>query len=499
MDRRKFLQQSALATGSLLSIKNRRVQAAQSLASAGVVSSEEITSARFPKDFLWGTATSAYQVEGAWNVDGKGESIWDRWAHAPGHIKGNSNGNVACDQYRRYKEDVALMKRLNLKTFRFSISWPRVLPNGTGPLNSLGLDYYKRLADTLVEAGIRPFCTLYHWDLPQALEDKGGWPNRDLASYYADYAGMMAKHLGDRITVWAPFNMPWYFLHHGYVGGNHPPGRTNVDDFLRALHTVGLAQGMAYRSLKTASSKATVGSAYSYEPTYPKTDSTADRDAAWRYHILNNLFFLHASLHGDYPKAFAGEVPYETMGFKPGDEKTLKVPLDWVGVHYYFRLAVSAVSHAPQPVAGARNADPLAQFRIERFNEGPATEGGLEMWPRGFYDTLMQLSRDYDHPIIEITETGGVFNDAPGPDGQIHDARRIDFYRRHLAAMANAIRDGARVRAYHAWSLIDNFEWSDGFTARYGLTWVDFATQKRIVKDSGHWYSRVAAANRLDV
>lgn len=498
MDRRTFLQKSALATGALFSTNNGIAQAAGSATAPGEGSPEEIPVARFPKDFLWGAATSAYQVEGAWNADGKGESIWDRWAHAPGKIKGDSNGDVSCDQYHHYKDDVALMKRLNLKSFRFSISWPRVMPNGAGPINMKGLDYYKRLTNALHDAGIRPFCTLYHWDLPQALEDKGGWPNRDLASYYADYAGAMAKHLGDRITVWAPFNMPWYFLHRGYVRGIHPPGRTNVDDFLRALHTVGLAQGMAYRSLKAASSKATVGSAYSYEPIYPKTDTAADRDAAWRYHMLNNLFFLHASRHGDYPKAFAGEVPYEALGFKPGDEKTLKVPLDWVGAHYYLRLAASAAAQPAQP-AGSRNPDPLAQVRLEQLHEGPRTDGGFEMWPRGFYDMLMQLTRDYDRPFIEITETGGVFNNAPGPDGKIHDQRRIGFYRQHLAEMARAMRDGARVRAYHAWSLLDNFEWSDGYTARYGLTWVDFATQKRIVKDSGEWYGRVAASGHLNV
>jgi len=499
MDRRKFLQDSLLATGSILSTHNGSAQAVGPAATPGTVAPEEIAKARFPTDFLWGAATSAYQVEGAWNVDGKGESIWDRWAHSPGKIIGDCNGDVACDQYHRYKDDVALMKQLNLKSYRFSISWPRVLPGGTGPVNAKGLDYYKRLADALHAASIRPFCTLYHWDLPQALEDKGGWPNRDLANYFADYAGLMAKHLGDRITVWAPFNMPWYFLHHGYARGTHPPGRTNIDDFLRSLHTVGLAQGLAYRSLKASSSRATVGSAYSYEPTYGKTDRAADWDAAWRYHMLNNLFFLHASRHGDYPKAFAGEVPYEAMGFKPGDEKLLKVPLDWIGVHYYLRLAVSAAAKATQPASGTCNPDPLAQVRVDRYSDGPRTDGGFEIWPRGFYDMLMQLSRDYDHPIIEITETGGVFMDAPGADGQVHDQRRIDFYRGHLAEMSRAIRDGARVRAYHAWSLLDNFEWSDGFTARYGLTWVDFETQKRTVKDSGQWYGRVAAANQLNV
>ncbi len=499
MDRRTFLQNSLLAAGGVLSANKGLTQAAASPTAAGTISAEEIAKARFPADFLWGMATSSYQVEGAWNADGKGESIWDRWAHTPGKIKDGSNADVACDQYHRYKEDVVLLKRLNQKSYRFSISWPRVLPNGTGPLNLKGLDYYKRLADALLEAGIRPFCTLYHWDLPQALEDRGGWPNRDLASYYADFAGQMAKHLGDRITVWAPFNMPTYFLYRGYARGSLPPGRANVDDYLRAAHTLGLAQGLAYRSLKAASTKATVGSAYSYEPAYPKNDNAADRDAAWRFHMLRNVFYLHASRYGDYPKAFAGEVPYEAMGFRPGDEKILRVRLDWVGVHYYLRLAISAASHPAQPASGARNPDPWAQFRVEQFNEGPRTDGGSEMWPRGFYDMLMQLTRDYDRPIIEITETGGVFAAAPGPDGHVHDQRRIEFYCAHLAELARALRDGARVRAYHAWSLLDNFEWSEGYTARYGLTWVDFSTLKRTVKNSGLWYGRVSAANRLDV
>ena len=280
--------------------------------------------------------------------------------------------------------------------------------------------------------------------------------------------------------------------------GRYPPGRANVDDFLRAVHTLGLAQGLAYRSIKAASPKATVGSAYGYEPAYPKTDSVVDRDAAWRFHMLRNVFYLHASRHGDYPKAFAGEVPYEAMGFRPGDEKILKVPLDWLGVHYYLRLAISAATHVAQPAPGARNPDPMAQFQVEQCKEGQRTDGGFEIWPPGLYDALMQLTRDYDRPIIEITETGGVFADAPGPDGQVHDQRRINFYREHLAEMARAIRDGARVRAYHAWSLLDNFEWSDGYTARYGLAWVDFSTRKRTVKDSGLWYGRVSAANRLD-
>ena len=260
------------------------------------------------------------------------------------------------------------------------------------------------------------------------------------------------------------------------------------------------ARGPSGDILAAITDKATLGSAYAYEPAYPKTESDADRAAAESFHLLNNVFFLHAARHGDYPTlAFHSGVPYETMGFRPGDEKTLQVPLDWIGVHYYERLAVSASGAALQPAAGQRNADPFASLRTEHFNEGLRTDSGIKVWPRGFYDLLMRISRDYDHPIIEITETGGVYFDAPGADGLIHDQRRIDFYRQHLAEMARAMSDGARVRAYHAWSLLDNFEWKDGFALRMGLTYVDFATQKRTVKDSGYWYGRVAAAGRLDV
>jgi len=398
MDRRKFLRNSLLATGGAWAARNGMAQMASTAA-------KSLVSPAFPNDFLWGAATSAYQVEGAWNIDGKGESIWDRWAHTPGKISDGTTGDVACDQYHLYKEDVALLKQLNLKSYRFSISWPRVLPSGTGALNEKGLDYYKRLTDALLEAGIRPFCTLYHWDLPQALEDKGGWPNRDLASYYADYVGLMAKHLGDRIDVWAPFNMPAWFTEAGYGRGWSAPGRANVVDHLRAMHTVALAQGMGYRAIKAASSRATVGCAAEIEPAYPLTNSEADRQAAERFHALHNVFFLHAARHGDYPKAFPGGVPYKAMGFRSGDEKTLKVPLDWLGVHYYLRLSVAAAQ--PATPAPGEPVDPMSQFRVGQYHEGPRTDSGSEIWPQGLYDLLMRLTRDYDHPIIEITETSG--------------------------------------------------------------------------------------------
>jgi beta-glucosidase len=480
----------------------------------GVIPTAEIEAARFPSSFLWGAATSAYQVEGAWNEDGKGESIWDREAHTPGRIKDGSSADVACDQYHRYKEDVALLKRLNLKSYRFSTSWPRIQPAGTGPVNPKGIDYYSRLVDALLEAGIRPFCTIYHWDLPQALEDRGGWPNRDLADYFADFAGLLAKHLGDRVTVWAPFNMPANFTEFGYGWGSQPPHRTGTSLFLKAAHTVNLAQGQAFRALKAASPKATVGSAYGAEPVYPKTNSEADRAAAARFDALHNRLFIEPALRGVYPKAaLLGEQHYEAMGFKPGDESVMSAPLDWVGIHYYLRLIVSATETGARATPGAATGagaatspapqgsvpDPMTGIRVEQANEGPSTDGGLEMWPRGLYDLLMQFTRDYDRPIIEITESGGSFMEQPDASGRIADQRRIEFYRQHLAELARAMRDGARVRAYHAWSLLDNFEWEAGYTARFGLTHVDFATQKRTIKDSGLWFSRVAAAGRLTV
>jgi beta-glucosidase len=288
------------------------------------------------------------------------------------------------------------------------------------------------------------------------------------------------------------------FTYYGYGNGWDVPHRSSIDLFLKAAHTVNLAQGMAFRAIKAASSKATVGSAFGIEPIYPKTNSEADRAAAERLHAARNLYCIDPAFYGAYPrKAFIGEIPYEAMGFKPGDEKIMKVPLDWVGVHYYLRLIASDASNGAPP--DSLSHDPRAQIRTEMANEGPKTDGGAEMWPHGLYDMMMQLTRDYNHPIIEITETGGSFMETPDSNGRVADPRRIEFYRQHLAELARAMADGARVRAYHAWTLLDNFEWAEGYTRRMGLTYVDFATQKRTVKDSGLWYSRVAAAGRLDV
>jgi beta-glucosidase len=515
MNRRQFLGSSIAAAGAATLGRSRpaRGEAIPAVGSEylrNATAAGDVDDARFPDGFLWGMATASYQVEGAWNEDAKGESIWDRYAHGVGHIKGGDTGDVACDHYHLYRQDIALLKRLNQKSYRFSISWPRIQPDGTGTPNLKGIDHYKRVMEDVLEVGIRPFCTLYHWDLPQWLEDKGGWPNRDLAGYFSEYAGILAEHLGDLITVWAPFNMPWAFTYYGYGIGIHPPNRANFDDFLKALHTVSLAQGESFRAIKAASSQATVGSAYSMAPGYPKTDSEADIAATARYHAMNNTFFLHAALKGEYPKAFVGEPPYERMGVKPGDDKIMLAPLDWVGFHYYTRRIVSDAGGAKgsalhygteiEADTGDTNGrDPYTRFHAVMPSEGPLTHAGLEVWPKGIYDLVTQISKEYDHPVIEITECGCCYMDTPysKASGSIPDERRTQFFKGILAELSRAIADGAKVRAFHAWSLMDNFEWTDGYSQRYGLTYVDFRDQKRTVKDSGLWYGHVAATNRL--
>jgi beta-glucosidase len=409
VDRRQFISNLLATAGSALVGRFAFQSSAHadsgngSQAVPGSVPSIEINKARFPDGFLWGMATASYQVEGAWNEDGKGESIWDRFSHTVGKVKGGATGDVACDQYHRYPEDIAILKRLNQRSYRFSISWPRIQPSGIGKPNQKGLDHYSRLIDAILEAGIRPFCTLYHWDLRQALEDRGGWPNRDLAAYFADYAGILAKHLSDRITVWAPFNMPWTIAYLGYAVGTFPPGRASYTDFLKAAHTINLAQGQAFRAIKAASSRVTVGGAYGMAPAYAKTDSEADRAAAARYHAMNNIYFLEAAIHGRYPNAFVVATPHEAMGFRPGDEKIMQVPLDWIGFHYYTRRIVSDVSGASH--AGANfgteieadtsgGRDPYTRFHAEMPTEGPLTDAGLDsgLW----YGRLAATNRLYE-------------------------------------------------------------------------------------------------------
>jgi beta-glucosidase len=431
----------------------------------------------FPKGFWWGTAAASYQIEGAWREDGKGQSIWDRFTHTPGKIRNGDTGEVACDHYRRYREDVEIMRGLGLNSYRFSIAWPRIQACGSGKANSRGLDFYKRLIDALLEAGIRPLPTLYHWDLPQALEDAGGWPRRDTAQRFADYAGIIARELGDRLNQYLIFNEPWVFTALGYLLGTHAPGRTDLDSFLFSLHTVSLAQGLAFRAIKAARPKGIVGSSFSMSAVYPLTDSAADRQAAERTHLSFNVWFLEAALKGRYPEALVGVAP-ENLGVRPGDMETACVPLDFVGIGSYPPTRVSALT---------------AKGLESRNNTGAQGYSNT----LGLYEIIMRITGDYNRPAIEVTDKGRDFGDVLDTRGVVDDRRRIDYYRRCLAELARAIGDGADVRGYHFSSLTDNFEWADGFAKRFGLVYVDYATQRRIIKESARWYAGVARANAL--
>lgn len=447
----------------------------------------------FPKGFFWGAATASYQIEGGWNDDGKGESIWDRFAHTPGKIKNGDTGDVACDSYHRWREDIALARAMNLNSYRFSLSWPRIQPSGSGAGNSKGVDYYSRLVDALLEARIRPLVTLYHWDLPQALEDAGGWPNRDSAARFADYVQVVTRALGDRVSDWILFNEPDAFVDLGYLEGTHAPGRKSLMDFLRATHVVNLAQADGFRALKALYPRARVGTTYWMSPCEPASDSAEDKLAAERAHGMVNTWFLDPALRGRYPDALTF-LPERAMGIRSGDMEKMRASLDFVGINVYVRTIASA------PAALERLTNPqqwLFPVNMQGGQAGPKTQSGWEVWPKAMYDMVMRVTRDYDRPVIEITESGCACNDIPDSSGEIHDERRISYHREYISALARAISEGADVRSYHAWSLMDNFEWAEGYSQRFGLAYVDFKSQQRTIKDSGKWYGNLASENGM--
>jgi beta-glucosidase len=500
LTRRKFVQ-SGLGAGALAALPATLFSGCSVTSKAGTATATNAphghfqtpSDFRFPKGFFWGAATAAYQIEGAWNEDGKGESIWDRFAHTPGKINNGDTGDVACDSYHRWRTDIALMKATNLTSYRFSISWPRIQPSGSGVANGKGIDYYSRLVDALLEARIRPMVTLYHWDLPQALEDAGGWPNRDMVGRFADYVQIVAQALGDRVSDWILFNEPAAFVDLGYLEGMHAPGRKSLLDFLAATHVVNLAQGSGFRALKARRPSSRVGTAFSMSPCEPATNSDEDRVAAERAHAITNVWFLEPALHGTYPRALTF-LPETAMGIKAGDMEKTRAPLDFIGINLYYRTIASAPS-AIERAAHAQNW--LFPVKLQEGREGPKTDIRWEVWPKAMYDMVTRITRDYNRPVIEITESGCSFNDGPDASGEIRDTRRIQYHREYLAALGRAISEGADVRGYHAWSLLDNFEWAEGFSQRFGLSYVDFKTQKRTIKDSGRWYAKVASENRL--
>jgi beta-glucosidase len=450
----------------------------------------------FPADFVWGTATAAYQIEGAIAEDGRLPSIWDTFSHTPGAVLGGDTGDVACDHYHRADADVALMAELGLAAYRFSISWPRVVPTGSGAVNQAGLDFYSRLVDRLLEAGIAPAVTLYHWDLPQPLQDAGGWTNRETAHRFAEYAGVVGRALGDRVGTFITLNEPWCSAFLGHSSGEHAPGHHDNAEALTAAHHLNLAHGLGASALRTVlPSTGKVMLTVNPSVARPASDSAADRDAARHVDAVANRIFLDPVFRSRYPQDLLDDLRHLTdwSFIRDGDARLIGVPIDALGVNYYTPALVAA-GPATGPGAAAFPGTDLAHYVPQH---GPYTAMGWRIEPQAMTELLLRLHRDYPDVPLVITENGAAYDDVVAPDGQVHDADRTEYLRTHLGAVHDAIKAGVDVRGYYLWSLMDNFEWAWGFSKRFGIVHVDFATQQRTIKDSGHWYRSVIAANAL--
>ncbi|MEZ5093367.1 GH1 family beta-glucosidase [Nocardioides sp.] len=436
-----------------------------------------------PEGFVFGTSTSAYQIEGAWTDDGKGLSIWDTFAHLPDRIIDGSTGNEACDHYHRYPEDVALMKQLGAKGYRFSVSWPRVQPLGFGEVNEAGLDFYDRLVDELCEAGIEPMVTLYHWDLPQELEDRGGWLDRNIAGVFGEFARIVAERIGDRVEHWVPINEPNVVTMLGYATGVHAPGHQLLFDALPVAHHLLLAHGRAAIALREAGAQS-VGCANNHAPMWPATDSDADIGATKLFDQLWNGLYLEPMLLGRYPVDLA---PFMDEFIEPGDLALIRQPLDFYGLNYYNPLKIAATPEDAEL--------PFEQLPIVGY---PTTDFGWPVVPDALREWLITMRARYRAaiPPVYITECGASYGVGPDADGVVDDQARIDYLDAHLRAVAEAVRIGLDIRGFYTWSLLDNFEWAEGYTQRFGLVHVDFETQQRTPKRSFDWYSRVIAATR---
>jgi beta-glucosidase len=436
---------------------------------------------QLPPGFRFGTSTASYQIEGAATEDGKGPSIWDTFAHEPGRIKDGSTGDVSCDHYHRWEEDVALMKRLGAGGYRFSVSWPRIQPNGSGPANAAGLAFYDRLVDRLLEADVRPMVTLYHWDLPQALEDDGGWLNRDTIEKFAEYAGIVGDLLADRVEHWVPVNEPNVVTMLGYANGTHAPGKTLVFDALPVAHHLLVAHGRAVVALRSAGATS-VGCANNHAPIWPASDGDADVGASKLFDALWNGLFIEPMLMGRYPMDLA---PLLSDVMRDGDLAMIRQPLDFYGVNYYNPMKIAAT---PDEAA-----IPFEQLELLGY---PTTDFGWPVVPDALREWLIMFRARYRAalPPIMITESGCSYADGPDEHGVVDDQRRIDYLDGHIRAVATAIERGVDIRGYYAWSLMDNFEWAEGFSQRFGLVHVDYDTLRRTPKKSFQWYADLVAA-----
>ncbi|SOD74208.1 beta-glucosidase [Jatrophihabitans sp. GAS493] len=467
----------------------------------------------FPDGFVWGSATSSYQIEGSVDVDGRSPSIWDVFSHTPGRVVGGDTGDVAVEHYQRYRDDVALMSELGLRGYRFSIAWSRVLPGGTGAVNEAGLDFYSRLVDELLAHNVDPLVTLYHWDLPQVLEEKGGWLNRDVAGYFAEYAAAVAGRLGDRVTTFTTHNEPWCAAYLGYATGVHAPGHTNNAESLAVAHHLNLAHGEAVGALRdTLPATGQVSITLNLQNVRPVSDSAADVAAAAHVERLSNDIFLDPILRGHYPEELIRETSHITdwSFVHDGDLEQISRPIDILGVNYYSPALVAAPTDDLRTRAAAGGEwinDPQSGDRPSLWpgtdlayalpQEGPYTAMGWRVEADSLRELLERVHADYPGIPLIVTENGAAYDDQVGSDGVVHDDDRIAYFDGHIGAILDAVTAGVPVTGYFAWSLLDNFEWAWGYSKRFGIVHVDFDTQQRTPKDSAHWYSKVIAANGL--
>jgi beta-glucosidase len=449
---------------------------------------------RFPDGFLWGAATSAYQIEGAAHEDGRGLSIWDTYARTPGRVVNGETGDVAADHYHRYLEDVALMRELGLSAYRFSLSWPRIQPGGRGPGNERGLDFYRRLVDAVLEAGIEPYPTLFHWDLPQELQDAGGWPSRETAYRFEEYAGIVFDALGDRVGHWLTMNEPWCAAFLGYGMGRHAPGRHDAQEAVAAAHHLMLAHGLAVSRLRATRPEAEITIVLNVEPHLPAADRPEDIAAARLADGMHNRLFLDPVLRGRYPEDILDHLAARVdLGYiQDGDLATISAPLDLLAVNFYRPTLIAARS---EPAPGGWTAWPGDEMIEAVPQEGEHTAMGWPVVPGAFESLLVRLSSDYGLPII-VTENGAAYDDRL-ENGTVQDTDRIAYLDGHLHALRRALEAGVDVRGYFVWSLLDNFEWAEGYSKRFGVIYIDYETLERIPKASARWYARVIGRNAL--
>jgi beta-glucosidase len=451
----------------------------------------------FPEGFLWGAATAAYQVEGAVDEDGRGPSIWDTFSHTPGNVLHEDTGDIACDQYHRLEEDLDLMAGLGINAYRFSVAWPRIQPEGSGPANQKGLDYYRRLVDGLLERSIEPMLTLYHWDLPQALEDRGGWVSREISERFAGYAGLVYEALADVVPFWITLNEPWVSAWLGYRIGVHAPGHRDVSKALAATHHLLLAHGLALEKMRSVGGYGQLGITLNLSPVRSASEDAADTAATRRVDGNANRLYLDPLFRGVYPEDAMED--YRKIGdfsfVRDGDLDLISAPMDFLGVNYYMRHTVMDGSRETGTTTVVRFSDLKAVTVPPPGVETTAMGWGIE--PEGLTELLLRLDREYTKLPLYITENGAAFHDYVSPEGEVGDEERVAFLDAHFRAAHEAIEQGVNLKGYLVWSLLDNFEWAEGYSKRFGIVYVDYSTQRRIPKMSARWYAEVIRRNGI--